>query len=247
MSEKDNGALLAVSKLTKRYDGVVALNAVDFELEAGEIVGLIGPNGAGKTTLFNVISGFEGPDSGSVVFAGEDMARLTPNTRCARGIARTFQLTKPFRGMTVEENITSAALLRCTSVASAKRRAAELVEELGLRGYASHRAGQLSTGYQKRLELARALATSPRLLLLDEVFTGLSEQAIDEVIRIIQRVAAGGAAVVIVEHLTYPILRLASRVVALDHGEQVAEGAPSRVVKSGGVTTNTEENCHASS
>jgi len=221
--------ILEVWQLSKRFGGVEALSCVEFHVCDREIIGLIGPNGAGKTTLFNIMSGFDVPDEGLVVFNGESIIGLPPHEICNKGITRTFQMTRGFRGLTVLENIVVAALNGTKNLSEAKGRAREIIGAVGLRGFAEKRAGELSTGYQKRLELAKALATQPRLLLLDEVFTGLSQTAIDDTIRILESANQSGTAIVIIEHLMRPILALATRVVALDHGVKVAEGTPQSI------------------
>jgi branched-chain amino acid transport system ATP-binding protein len=236
MSQEVERPILEVSQVSKRFDGMTALESVDFHVYDHEIVGLIGPNGAGKTTLFNVISGFETPDEGLVTFKGKDITKLSPDKRCKLGITRTFQMTKPFRNLSVAENVTTAALNRNNNISGARREAETIIEKTGLKEYTNEKAGTLSTGYQKRLELARALATKPRLLLLDEVFAGLSETAVYDIIGILKRVNESGTAIVIVEHLMPPLLMLANRVVALDHGIKVSEGHTKHIVADGDIS-----------
>ncbi len=221
--------LLEVERLSKRFGGLVANDEVSFSLGAGEIVGLIGPNGAGKTTLFNALAGYFAPTSGSIRFAGEEIAGLPPEAVAARGIARTFQIVRVFRSLTALENVQVGALLRERRVAAAASLAREVLAFCGLSRRAGEPAGQLTVAEQKRLEVARALATAPRLLLLDEAMAGLNAQEVQEAVGLVRRIRERGVACVIVEHVMEGVMPVADRMVVLDRGRKIAEGTPAAV------------------
>jgi branched-chain amino acid transport system ATP-binding protein len=222
-------ALLEVNALTKRFGGLVANEDVSFTVAAGEIVGLIGPNGAGKTTLFNSLAGFFAPTSGTIRLDGADIAGLPPERIAALGIARTFQIVRIFRSMTVVENVMVGAMLRQKSVGTAERIARETLEFAGLERRADDPAGRLTVAEQKRLEMARALATQPRLLLLDEVMAGLTQSEVADAVNLVRRIRGRGTACVIVEHVMEGIMPLADRILVLDRGRKIADGPPSAV------------------
>lgn len=224
-------SLLEVEKLTKRFGGLVANGAVDMRVEEGEIVGLIGPNGAGKTTLFNCIAGFYRPDEGSVRFSGQEIAGLPPHRVCELGVARTFQIVKSFRGMTVLENVMAGAFLRTKSVARAQGVAAEALGLTGLAPKAGLRAGTLTIADMKRLELARALATRPRLLMLDEVMAGLTPKETKEAVELLQLIRGRGYTVLMVEHVMEVIMPISDRIIVLDAGRKIAEGRPAEIAE----------------
>jgi branched-chain amino acid transport system ATP-binding protein len=230
-------SLLEVAGLTKRFGGLVANDAVSFSLAAGEIVGLIGPNGAGKTTLFNCLAGFTRPTSGAIRLDGASIAGLPPEAVARRGVARTFQIVRIFRSMTALENVMVGAMLREKAVPAAERLARDTLEFAGLGGRAGWPAANLTVSEQKRLELARALATSPRLLLLDEVMAGLVPAEVKEAAELVQRVRARGITCVVVEHVMEGIMPIADRVLVLDDGRKIADGPPAAIAADPAVIT----------
>jgi branched-chain amino acid transport system ATP-binding protein len=230
-------ALLEVRGLSRDFGGLRAVAGLDLEVAEGEILGLIGPNGAGKTTVFNLVTGFVRPSAGEIRFEGRSVAGLRPHAVAARGIARTFQIVKPFPGLTVLENVTLAAFLRHPSRRAAEARASETLERMALGAKADLLASQLTLIEQKRLEMARALATGPRLLLLDEPMGGLNPAEVDVASALVTGLRASGLTVVLVEHVMKAIMRISDRVVVMHHGERIAEGAPARVVEDPAVVT----------
>ena len=229
-------ALLDVRNLTKHYGGVSASDEVTFSLAAGEIFGVIGPNGAGKTTLFNLITGFDKPDHGTIVFGGRDITALRPDQRSRAGIARTFQILKPFPRMTVEENVMVGALPRTQGVAEARDRAGHCIELVGLAEKRHALGRELSTGQRKRLEMARAMATQPTLLLLDEVTGGVDQPSIPGLIDLVGRLRDEGVSILVIEHNMRVIMELANRVMFLNLGQKLAEGPPGEVARHPDVT-----------
>ena len=222
--------MLKVSGLTKRFGGFTALNQVSLEVSEGEIVGLIGPNGSGKTTCFNCISGALTPTSGSIAFLGEEIGGLTPDAICHRGVARTFQIPRPFRKLSILENVAVAAHFgasRRTTEAEARRRAGEILELVGLPTRAGAQTAFLGAGGLKKLELARALATGPKLLLADESLGGLDPSETAGAADMLRRIRGElRITIVWVEHIMATLMRVVDRVVVLDHGEKIAEGLP---------------------
>jgi branched-chain amino acid transport system ATP-binding protein len=223
-------ALLEVQGVSKRFGGLQALQGVSFDVGEGEIVGLIGPNGAGKTTLFNVVTGVYPPDAGRVRFRGEDVTGEPAHRLCRLGVARTFQISKPFVNLTLLQTVRIGALNRLQSMKAATARALEVLEQVGLGGKREHLGRQLTVVERKRLELARALATGPALLLLDEVAAGLRPAEIQEMIALVRRISAGGVSVLIIEHVLEAVMRLSARIVVLNHGEVIAHGRPAELV-----------------
>jgi branched-chain amino acid transport system ATP-binding protein len=224
-------SFLSVAGLTKRFGGIVANRAVSFDVEAGELVGIIGPNGAGKSTLFEMITGFYHPDEGEVRLDGARLTGLAPDAVCRRGVARTFQKLRPFPGLTVLDNIMVGALTRTKDVSHARDRARALVARVGLAEKAGAHARTLSTGQRKRLELARALATEPRVLLLDEVTGGVDQRTIPDLVRLVRDLHAGGLTLLVIEHNMRVITAVAQRIVALHLGEVIADGPPDAVAR----------------
>jgi branched-chain amino acid transport system ATP-binding protein len=222
-------ALLEVHDVEKRFGGVQALGGVSLDVGPGEIVGLIGPNGAGKTTLFHLVSGFVAPDRGVVRLDGTPTAGLSPHALCRRGLARTFQIVKPFPGLTVLENVRVGALVRASGLADATWRARDVVEFVGLGTKARDPARTLTLAERKRLELARALATEPRLLLLDEVMAGLNATETGQVVELCRRINARGVAILLIEHVMRAVMTLSHRVVVLSQGRPIAEGPPASI------------------
>lgn len=216
-------AILKVDGISLRFGGLQALNEVSVELAPAEVLGLIGPNGAGKTTLLNVIAGTYQPTAGFVHFLEQDVTSLAPHRRCRLGIVKTFQVTRPFLHLTVEENVATGAFLRHHRRADAAQQARRWMEFVGLGGRSRQSAGVLSTADRKRLEVARALATEPKLLLLDEVFSGLNAAEIEESLEWARRIPALGIAVIVTEHLLRPITALAQRTLVLDQGRNICD------------------------
>ncbi len=224
-------SLLTVSDVTKSFGGVVANRRVSFSVAAGELVGVIGPNGAGKSTLFDLITGFQRPDAGRVTFDGNDITALRPDRISHLGIARTFQKLRPFAGMTAIENVMIGAFHDTSDVGTARVAAQRALEAVGLGDRAGAHARGLSTGQRKRLELARALATRPRLLLLDEVTGGVDQATVPGLIRLVRELHETGLALVVIEHNMRVIMEISQRVVALQLGEVIADGPPAEIVR----------------
>ena len=224
-------SLLTVSDVTKSFGGVVANRRVSFAVAAGELVGVIGPNGAGKSTLFDLITGFQRPDAGRVTFDGHDITALRPDRISHLGIARTFQKLRPFAGMTAIENVMIGAFHDTSDVGTARAAAQRALEAVGLGDRAHAHARGLSTGQRKRLELARALATRPRLLLLDEVTGGVDQATVPGLIRLVRELHATGLALVVIEHNMRVIMEISQRVVGLHLGEVIADGLPAEIVR----------------
>ena len=222
---------LVIRGLSKRFGGLRAVQDVSFTVKENETVALIGPNGAGKTTSFHLITGFHRPDSGSVSAFGLDITGLKPHDICAHGLARTFQVAKPFGAMTVLDNVMTGAFLRDKKTAVAREKAREAIEFVGLSAKAKTAAKDLTTIDQRRLEMARALATQPRLLLLDEVMAGLNPSEIDQAVALVGKLSQRGLTIVIVEHVMRAIMAVARHIVVLDHGQKIAEGTPKEIVE----------------
>jgi branched-chain amino acid transport system ATP-binding protein len=222
---------LVIRGLSKRFGGLRAVQDVSFTVKENETVALIGPNGAGKTTSFHLITGFHRPDSGSVSAFGREITGLKPHDICAHGLARTFQVAKPFGAMTVLDNVMTGAFLRDRHVAVAREKAREVIEFVGLAAREQTAARDLTTIDQRRLEMARALATQPRILLLDEVMAGLNPSEIDAAVGLIGKLSSRGLTIVIVEHVMRAIMAVARHIVVLDHGQKIAEGSPKEIVE----------------
>lgn len=225
----ENHPLLTLEKLVKHFGGVAAVQEVSFDVSAGEIVGLIGPNGAGKTTLFNLIGGSIKPDFGKVYFAGQDITGFKAPAAARSGIGRTFQIVKPLTTLTVLENVVVGSLLRNDRI-NAYKKAEEIIHLVGLGGLKNQLAGNLTLESRKRLELARALATEPKLLLLDEIIAGLTPTEVKESLNMIRNFAKQGLGIIIIEHILQAVMSLADKVIVLDYGKKIAEGAPEEVV-----------------
>jgi len=224
-------SLLSVARVTKRFGGITANKGISFDVAAGELVGIIGPNGAGKSTLFECISGFYHPDEGEVRLDGTRVTGLSPDQVCRLGIARTFQKLRPFQGLTVVENVMVGALTRTKDVRHARAQAREIIARVGLAEKADAHARTLSTGQRKRLELARALATGPRVLLLDEVTGGVDQRTIPGLVQLVRDVHANGVTLLVIEHNMRVITAMAQRIVALYLGEVIADGPPDAVAR----------------
>lgn len=223
--------MLEVSGLTKRFGGLLAVADVSLRVPEGSIVALVGPNGAGKTTLFAMISGFLPPDAGRVVFSGDDVTGIGPHLICAKGLVRTFQVVQPFGRLSVRENIAVGAHLRVAERREAMARASLVAEKVGMGHLLDRPALALTVAARKRLELARALATEPKLLLLDEVMAGLNPTEMTEMIRIVRGIRDSGVTVFLIEHVMQAVASLAERVHVLNHGRLIAEGAPAEIAR----------------
>ena len=221
--------VITARNLSKIYKGARALDGTSFQIPAGRIVGLIGPNGAGKSTLFNLIAGVLPPTQGSIIFDGEDVTRLPAAERCQRGVGRTFQVVKSFETMTVIDNVIVGALIRNTKMRIARQKAYEVLEFCGLAARADKLAADLVPSEKRRLEVARALATEPKLLLLDEVLTGLTPVEAQTGVELVRKVRATGVTVLMVEHDMTLVNRVSDRVIALNYGRVLAMGSPSEV------------------
>jgi len=224
--------VLRLVGLTRRFDGVTAVDDISLTIDKGETVGLVGPNGAGKTTLVNLVTGFIPKTSGQVFFEGSDITRLPSHLIARRGIARTFQIDQPFAEMTVLENVLAGALFagRHGSMKEAENSARHYLEFVGLDRFAGHSASQLSLANRKRLELAKSLAMEPRLLLLDEVNAGLNSSELDDALALIRKIAAKGVTIIIIEHVLRIMLSLVERMIVLHHGAMLSDGPPAAVL-----------------
>jgi len=224
--------MLHLNHVSKTFGGVRAVHDVSLSMRQGEILSLIGPNGAGKTTLFNMIAGYFNPDSGGqIIFNKERTDKLKPYEMCNLGISRTFQVVKPFGHLTVLENVIIGALNRTISIPEATQNAQEIIESLGLDAKQQLLAHTLSIGDRKRLEIARALATKPNLLLLDEPMGGLNPHETEDLINIVHAIHAQGITIFLIEHVMVAVMKLSKRVIVLNDGEIICEGSPEEVAK----------------
>jgi branched-chain amino acid transport system ATP-binding protein len=223
--------MLRLEGVTKRFGGLTAVRGVSLEVSAGELLGIIGPNGAGKTTLFNVISGYYRPEEGRVVFEGKDVTGQPAHAISRLGLTRTFQIVKPFGNLSVADNVMIGALSRLPRTRDARAEADRVIALCGLGPHAAARAKALPIALRKRLEVARALATRPRLLLLDEVMAGLNPSELSGIIELVRRVHAEGVTLIVIEHIMAAMMRLAQRIIMLHHGEKIAEGTPADVTR----------------
>ncbi|MGH2403823.1 MAG: ABC transporter ATP-binding protein [bacterium] len=233
-TEGAGGALLDVRGLTKSFGGLAAVRDLSFVVGEGEILGLIGPNGSGKTTAFNLITGLLAPDAGHIRLAGEEITGLRPHAICSRGIVRTFQLVRPFAHLSALQNVMVGRIYgrhRANDLDAASHEAREVIAFVGLTGKERISARQLTLVDRKRLELARALATQPRLLLLDEVMAGLNPQEIAAAVGLIRAIREAGIAVIMIEHIVKAVLGLSDRVVVLNAGQVIAEGPPRAIAR----------------
>jgi branched-chain amino acid transport system ATP-binding protein len=224
-------ALLDVKGVTKRFRGLTAVDNVSLSVSEGEIFAVIGPNGAGKTTLFNLIAGVMRPDAGEIAFAGERSDGVAPHKLCRRGLARTFQIVRPFPELTVMENATIGAMLHAADMDAARARAGEVLRRLDLWDRREVKAKSLTLPDRKRLECARALATGPRLLLLDEVMAGLRPTEVDRIVAILKDINREGVTILLIEHVMRATMALAGRIHVLHHGATIAEGTPEEVTR----------------
>jgi branched-chain amino acid transport system ATP-binding protein len=223
--------ILQVSGVSKRFGGLQALLHVTFDLPEGQIMGLIGPNGAGKTTLFNVINGVYGPDEGKVIFRDEDVSGKAPYELARRGLARTHQIVRPLNDLTVQENVMVGSCFgrEGNGLAEAAVIADEVIEFVGLKARSDQLAGSLNVAQKKRLEMARALASRPYLLLLDEVLAGLNPSEIGTMVETIRKIRQQGVTIIMIEHVMHAVMNVSDRIIVLDYGQQIAEGSPQEI------------------
>ena len=222
-------SLLALNDVSKRFGGLQAVGHMSFTVEKGEILGLIGPNGAGKTTIFNLINGYIPPTNGEILFKGERIDGLKPHVVCRRGLARTFQVVKPLSRLTVLENVMASAFCRTSNRETAREMALQATAFAEMEAWRDHSAGSLPLGMRKRLEMARALATKPELLLLDENFAGLNPAEAEKTIEIVKKIHQSGVTILIIEHIMRVIMSISQRLICINYGEKIAEGTPREV------------------
>lgn len=223
--------ILEVTGFSKHFGGLWAVKNFSFESKKGEILGIIGPNGAGKTTLFNLLTGFHRPDTGRAVYKGENITGLRPHELCKRGIVRTFQITQPFANLTVLENVEIGAYNRIRSGQQATQEALRILGTLGLSEMQNELASALPVGHRKNLELARALATQPEVILLDEVVAGLNTKEVDDMLEQIKGVQKEGITIIMIEHVMKAVMSLSDRIIVIHYGEKIAEGVPEEISK----------------
>jgi branched-chain amino acid transport system ATP-binding protein len=221
--------LLEVTGISRRFGGLQAVRDLSLSVAPDEVLGLIGPNGAGKTTAFNLLSGFLAPDRGQIRFDGRSIVGLPPHAICRLGLCRTFQIVRPFPRLSVLDNVRVGALSRRPRMEDARDRARGVIEQVGLGDKVDHAAGALTLAERKRLELARALATEPRLLLLDEVMAGLNPTEIEAIVALVKRINASGVAILLIEHNMRAVMSLSHRIAVLNFGEKIVEGPPAAV------------------
>ncbi len=228
----ESGVLLRLEQVTKRFGGLPAVDALSFSVRQGEVLGVIGPNGAGKTTLVGLIGGALAPTAGKVIYQGQDISRMAASSRSRLGIARTFQITQPFAGLDIRENVMVGALFgrQRLNRAKALQEADAILARVGLAQKATLKGNQLTTADRKRLELARALATHPQLLLLDEVMAGLTPAEIAQAVALIRDINRAGVTVLVIEHIMQAIMGVSDRILVMHHGRKIAEDAPEQVL-----------------
>jgi branched-chain amino acid transport system ATP-binding protein len=223
--------LLELEGVTKRFGGLLAVSEVSFGVDEGQVVGLIGPNGAGKTTLFNVVAGALRPSAGKIRFAGQDITGQKPHRICGHGLCRTFQLVRPFGSLSVLDNVVIGAFARIRDRRTAYEEADRIVQATGLRQWRDAVARALPIGLRKRVEVARALATRPRMILFDEVMNGLNPTELNEMMDLIRRLNSGGLTVVLIEHVMAAVMHLCQRIIVIHHGVKIAEGQPADIAR----------------
>lgn len=222
-------SMLTVSSLTRSFGGLMAVANFSFTVEEGEIVGLIGPNGAGKTTTFSMLTGFTPPTSGEILFQGKRINGMKPHQICQLGLTRTFQIVQPFLDMTVLENVMIGAYVHYPNTQKAKQKALAVLERVDLKNKASAKGKELTLAELKRLEIGRALATEPRMLLLDEGASGLKDFEVDDILKLVRQLNHEGITFLIVEHLMKVIMNLSHRIIVLDFGQMIAQGTPQEI------------------
>jgi branched-chain amino acid transport system ATP-binding protein len=224
-------SIFEAQNLVKQFGGLAAVNGVSFQVEKGEIFGLIGPNGSGKTTTFNLINNYFPLSSGELLLENQSIKGLKTYKICQLGIARTFQIVKPLARMTVLDNVTASAFCRVASIKEAKKLALETIEFCGLAAYKDHLAKSLPIGLRKRLEITRALATQPKLLLLDETAAGLTPREVDQAIELIKEINRRGVTIIIIEHIMKVIMTISNRILAINYGQPIAAGTPEEIAQ----------------
>jgi branched-chain amino acid transport system ATP-binding protein len=224
-------ALFEVRGISKRFEGLVAVSELSFDVEMGEIVGLIGPNGAGKTTVFNLITGFYKPETGNILFEGKELVGQRTYRTCKMGLGRTFQIVRPFSDISTFRNVRIGVFNRVKDIRKASEEAHHILEEVGLAAKKDQLAGNLTTPDRKRLELAKALGTQPKLLLLDEVMAGLTPREVEDLIALIKKINAKGMTILMIEHVMRGVMALSDRIIVIHHGVKIAEGSPDEVAK----------------
>jgi branched-chain amino acid transport system ATP-binding protein len=230
-------ALLDIQGVSRAFQSLLAVQNVSLSVQPGELLGLIGPNGAGKSTLFNLIAGVMEPTAGAIIFDGDDVTGRKPYQMARAGLARTFQIPKPYRQLSVIENVMLSAFLRDQRVAGARKLAEQVLDEVGLTGFVTTPVSALTVGLLKRLEVARALATRPKLVLFDEIMAGLTPAEVGIMSRFVGGLPARGITVIWVEHVLYAIMKTATRIVVLNRGQIIAQGAPSAIARDPAVVT----------
>jgi len=223
--------ILSANNISKSFGGLMAVGGLSFELQKEEILALIGPNGAGKTTVFNCLSGFLPADEGEIYLEGRQLGGLQPFQICQLGMARTFQIVKPFLTISVLDNVMVGALAREKSTATAKQKSIEIIDFVGLSAWTGKEAQGLPLPLRKRLELARALATQPKILLLDEVMAGLNPTEVDELIALLKEINRRGVSIFLIEHVMRGVMALSRRVIVINYGVKIAEGSPEEIVR----------------
>ncbi len=224
-------AFLEVKEISKNFAGITAVSDLSFDVEEREIVGLIGPNGAGKTTVFNVITGFYMPENGNITFQGRELIGLKPNQICKMGLGRTFQIVKPFPDISTFRNVRVGVFNHIRDVKLATEETERILEEIGLIAKRDQLAGNLTIPDRKRLELARALGTKPRLLLLDEVMAGLTPREVEDFVGLIKKISLSGVTILMIEHVMRGVMALSDRIVVIHHGVKIATGSPDEISK----------------
>lgn len=230
-SFSQNGYLLDVRNLWKHFGGLTAVKAVDFNIKEGEIAAIIGPNGAGKTTIFNLLSGFYKPDDGSIIFVNKDITGLSADKRACMGLGRTFQIVKPFYGLSVLDNVLIGVVSRTHDRKIARARAMELLNFAGLLNKREYQISELTIADRKKLELSRALATQPKILLLDEVMAALNPKETQDMMNLVRQIRSFGVTTLLIEHVMSVVMQLSDKIIVLDQGEKIAEGVPSEIAK----------------
>jgi branched-chain amino acid transport system ATP-binding protein len=225
-----NQPFLSIENVTKRFQGLTAVDSVSFDVQAGELISIIGPNGAGKTTLFNLLTGQLAPTAGRVLLEGQDISALPPHRRARLGLGRTFQISQTLTTLTVLENAMVGAFMRHPRLADAARHAQEILDRVGLGARAGVKAGALTLSERRRLEVARALALEPRMILLDEVMAGLNQTEVEDVIRLVQNLIKQGLTILLIEHNLKVVRVFSRRVIVLDRGGKLAEGTAEEVL-----------------
>ena len=222
-------ALLSINGLVKRFGGLVAVNDVSFKVGKGELLGLIGPNGAGKTTLFDLVCHFLKPDEGTVIFKNRDITNKPPYVSAVMGIGRTFQIVRPLLNLTVLDNALAGAIVKAGGIEEARNKGLEALKLVGLNGKSSLKAGSLNIAEMKKLELARAVASDPELLLLDEILAGLNASEIDESLKLLNKIHESDVTIIMIEHVMRAVMKLSQRIIVLQEGRVIADGSPKEI------------------